>query len=355
MKANSDTLSWLASVPASDQNFKEALKKSDLATCEEALKHVTGKGTRAAIEARIKKLFRAKMEAGGAKLISPSPAAQTAEKSKNAPSGHAGSPGKLSNTRRITLRDLETLPPVPTGNPDAEMGAVLTEQYHKATGGMVEVLKFGALMIEMEAGLEARVSACGHAKLGNEARRGTGFKAWLQEHAPEISRQTAYRLKAVTESVAEQYEQIVGAKVAKQFALPALVTTPADQLPAAAQAKQLELFSFVSGTSQRSWLDRFKPAHRPGGDTSAHRGKTPRKKLTLKEAEELERTICRNTAQHLATLHKQRSFVVLNDAEMDGLINHAGTVLEVVKAWRGLSHREREKALHDHLAQMLAE
>lgn len=147
----------------------------------------------------------------------------------------------------------------------ASFAAALTEQYHLATRGMIEVLRFGAMMIQLEETLSARGQ-------GGNGIKGEGVKGWLQQHAPEVARTTAYRLKAVAEGVQREYLGIVGAKVARQFSLPALVTTPASDLPDAARAKQMELFDYVAGTSQRSWLDRFKPAPRIGGRTYERTG-----------------------------------------------------------------------------------
>lgn len=56
------TLSWLTTVPASDNNFKNNLKQADKDTCIEALKD-TGltKTARKAIERRIRQIDRKKL------------------------------------------------------------------------------------------------------------------------------------------------------------------------------------------------------------------------------------------------------------------------------------------------------
>jgi uncharacterized protein (DUF983 family) len=163
---------------------------------------------------------------------------------------------------------LDVLPPVKPATPqeaDRQMADALTAQYERAVGGMKEVLVFGAMAIKVK----EHVTSCVRTRTqdGRHLKGGDGFKAWLEEHAPEINRATAYRLLSVTESVQAEYEKIVGAKAAKQITLPELVTTPAADLPEALRAKQLDLFSYVQGTSQRSWLDKFKPAPlTPGGN-----------------------------------------------------------------------------------------
>lgn len=137
---------------------------------------------------------------------------------------------------------------------DALLGKQLTEQYHRATGGMREVLKFGAMMIVLRETLSAREQGSGN------GRKGDGVKAWIAEHAPEINRTTAYRFLHVAEVVQSEFE--LPAKVS----FLQLATSAPEELPKKLQKKQLELWDFVSGTSQRSWLDRFVPAKPRGGD-----------------------------------------------------------------------------------------
>lgn len=133
------------------------------------------------------------------------------------------------------------------------MGAQLTEQYQLAVGAMTEILKFGAMMMMLR---ERCDSTRGVAKLGNAARKGTGLKAWLKEHAPQVKEATAYRFMDIAESVAEQFA------LPKKVKFAELATKPADELTKSLQKKQLELWDFVNGTSQRSWLDQFKRDHR---------------------------------------------------------------------------------------------
>lgn len=149
-----------------------------------------------------------------------------------------------------------------TASEDALKGRQLTEQYHRATGGMREVLIFGAMMLQLRAE-HPELTQRGNPKL-QLSKRGQldsetplPLSKWLETHAPEVKRTTALRFLSVTESVAAEYTAIVGAKVAKTIDLPTLVTTPAKKLDDKLAAKQLELFEWVNGTSQRSWLDRF--------------------------------------------------------------------------------------------------
>lgn len=148
---------------------------------------------------------------------------------------------------------------------DAEIGKQLTAQYHRAVSGMREVLIFGAMLMQVE----NNVSARGHIPLrGGRDMKGGGLKAWLAKHTPEINRSTAYRFLGVTKAIAAEYNTIVGTRTAKKYTLHDLVLAEPAQLPAPIAAKQLELFDYVAGTSQRSWLDQFREYTRTiGGDT----------------------------------------------------------------------------------------
>lgn len=169
---------------------------------------------------------------------------------------------------------------VPPEDQDTLLGLQLTLEYERAVGGMRSVLTFGAMMMQLRERLALTVPTVGigvhlntNAHGGHSMPRGPqakdgGMNGWLDRHAPAVKRQTAQRLEEVAKAVALEYETIVGIKCAKQIGLGALVTTPAEDLPEPLRAKQLELFCFMDGTSQRSWLDKLRPALPRGGDTS---------------------------------------------------------------------------------------
>jgi hypothetical protein len=169
---------------------------------------------------------------------------------------------------------------------DALKGAQLTAQYHRATGGMKEVVIFGAMMMQLReeypelvgAGRPKKLPKCGQLTEDEPMT----LSKWLETHAPEVKRQTAQRFLHVTQAIAEDYAQIVGPKIAKTISLQQLVTTPADDLQPQAAAKQLELFEWVNGTSQRSWLDRFSPDS-PQKRGAANRDTAPRTPPTPEE------------------------------------------------------------------------
>lgn len=218
-----------------------------------------------------------------------------------------------------------TIPAEPISQ-DAQMGAQLTAQYHRAVGGMREVLIFGAMMMQLREA-HPELAQKGPASKSKSTRGLTTtdqpvtLQKWLETHAPEVKRTTALRFLAVTESIAESYDQIVGAKVAKKFSLPALVTAAPDQLDDKTAAKQLELFEFVNGTSQRSWLDRFVP-DKEGGGNNYKRGngkgkgrvKTP-EELAKQAKEEIEELLSNLDSWFSAAHHTRVDGDVLATAE----------------------------------------
>jgi len=134
---------------------------------------------------------------------------------------------------------------------DTELASQLREQYGRAIGGMREVLKFGAMLMKLREKLETGPHA--DQFTGGRGKQG-GIRQWLRENCPEISHSTAYRFLGIAEAVEGEYRALVGVRVAKSYPLPDLVAADPRDLPEGIKEKQLELFEFVDGTSQRSWL-----------------------------------------------------------------------------------------------------
>ena len=92
--------------------------------------------------------------------------------------------------------------------PSPEDIATLTTQYRKAVNGLYEAYRFGQMLAQVKARLEAAFgdAARGTAEIsgGKNAivggwNAGTGLKAWLAEHCPEINYSTARRFLAIAE------------------------------------------------------------------------------------------------------------------------------------------------------------
>lgn len=186
---------------------------------------------------------------------------------------------------------------------DVIKGQQLTAAYERAVGGMKDVLTCGAMMMQLreehpELAKAGRPSKKLSTVDNSDQAEPLTLQKWLDKYAPKVKRPTAIRFLNVTESVCGEYAKIVGPKVAKQFSLQALVTTPAADLPAEAKAKQITLFDFVSGTSQRSWLDRFapeSPQQRGSDNRSSDAKPRPMTAAELKEAARNEITTVLNS------------------------------------------------------------
>ncbi len=199
---------------------------------------------------------------------------------------------------------------------DAVKGAQLTTQYHRATGGMKEVVIFGAMMMQLrEEHPELTQNGGDRKSKTNVVSDRLTLAKWLEKHAPEVKISTARRFLHVTESIAKNYAELVGAKVAKLISLPDLVTKSADDLPAGCEAKQLELFEFVNGTSQKSWLDMFNP-------------ESPQKRGHKTKVEQGNDTLKPKTAAELA-----------EDAQQE-----IATILMLLSAWFQAGHQNRVDA-----------
>lgn len=221
---------------------------------------------------------------------------------------------------------------------DALMGRQLTDQYKLATSGMQQVVIFGAMMIRLRE-LHPEMSKRGNPDAANARKKGSNVQrgqlisetpvtlsAWLEKYAPEVKRPTAIRFLHVTEAICADYAQIVGAKTARLISLPDLVTTPAKQLPKGCEEKQLSLFEYINGTSQRSWLDRFSPESPQKRGSASRSGDKPRAPTTaeLAQAAEDELTSTLNqldawftAAHHTRITPKMRQ---LTQATLEGAI-----------------------------------
>lgn len=77
----------------------------------------------------------------------------------------------------------------------ASVALVLNDGWRRAQGGLVEIMRFGATLLEVGEwldnldNLQQRISSPGH---GGDRRSGTGLKGWIEKHCPEINYKTAY-------------------------------------------------------------------------------------------------------------------------------------------------------------------
>lgn len=209
---------------------------------------------------------------------------------------------------------------------DALMGAQLTEQYQRATGAMGEILKFGAMLMVLRDTLSAREHS-GH------GIKGDGVKGWLEQHAPEVNRTTAYRFLHVTEAVAKDFQ--LPAKVS----FVEIATKPTADLSAPLQKKQAELWDFVNGTSQRSWLDRFNPA---AGNRGGSRDKGPAQAPPApEEIHKKLRADCAEIFDRLMFVNKDERWHAMSDEELRLAIDVAGEFVAAAKKHLATPKSER--------------
>lgn len=159
-------------------------------------------------------------------------------------------------------------------SPDfASMGKEFSAQYQRAINAMPEVLRFGVMVIQIE-----KVIRGGSLSPGKEGRgKKGGLREWIRTHAPDVPLANAIRFRDVARGIEIRYAEIVGGKVAKAFDLPALVGSDPASLDPATAKKRATLFDFVSGTSQKSWLDQIRApkADDGGGAGGARHARCP--------------------------------------------------------------------------------
>lgn len=99
---------------------------------------------------------------------------------------------KISNQQSAISNHLDWT--LTQGTPD-QLSEAINEQWHRAQGGLMEILRFGALMIRIDSRLTGGKSRNGYT--------GQTLKGWLSEHCPEINYKTAAGYKAAALGLAE--------------------------------------------------------------------------------------------------------------------------------------------------------
>lgn len=80
---------------------------------------------------------------------------------------------------------------------DADAAAeIVSAQWRRASAGLVEIVRFGALMVQIERGLAPRQTRGG-------LYQGQTLKGWLSERCPEVNYNTAKGYKAAAVGLAE--------------------------------------------------------------------------------------------------------------------------------------------------------
>jgi len=215
----------------------------------------------------------------------------------------------------------------------AEFGTQLTDQYRKAVGGMTEVLRFGAMMMW----LNQKLSALGQVSKGGRGNK-DGVSEWLRVFAPDVKKSTAYRFLHVAEAVARDFE------IKEKISFIELATTEFSKLPEKLQQKQEELWEFVNGTSQRSWLDRFEPTPKTTVATTPERRAELLEKAFDKTPEEIEEMRRAEVIAKFDAVYKvlgNNDWQFLTDDLLRGTIDTFGNWIGQVKAHLAIPKSER--------------
>ena len=144
----------------------------------------------------------------------------------------------------------------------------LTSQYKRAVAGALEMLRFGAMLLEVETvltrenGLKARYSCKGDQP---------SLMAWLKENCPEINYKTAMRFKQLATDMVEYLRLPVKLPVSLALPLPD-GSIHTDDLPPNVNKEravkfQQRIWEMVQGTSARQLSFQFAETPKPrGGD-----------------------------------------------------------------------------------------
>ena len=120
-------------------------------------------------------------------------------------------------------RKLKKIDVVEVLPPETSLPAVLVDhtpeavtcQWRKANAGLLEIVRFGAMMVEVDGCLKRQNKIN---KNGHITGREGGLKDWLQASCPEVNYKTAMGYKVVAEQMRDKYK--IPAKLPLTLALP---------------------------------------------------------------------------------------------------------------------------------------
>jgi hypothetical protein len=211
----------------------------------------------------------------------------------------------------------------------------ITEQYRKAVSGCLEMIRFGAMMIEVEAGLIDGRNANQHSE-GNG-----GLKTWLEENCPAINYKTALRFKGLAEGL--QFHLRIPDSWPLRLALPSATDQEteinadlAGELgikPKRLAQMRKEIWDFLEGKSARQLVFDF------GCAETAPKGGDRRSGLKMTEEEKHHRAIemARNIwLESLETLLGEarvcKSLMLFDEGLLDAILLKIDTIRDAVKA-----------------------
>ncbi len=214
--------------------------------------------------------------------------------------------------------------PQPLSTADHErLGKELTAAYHEAIDGHLRVLAFGAKFMEVE----KVVSTCGHNSTRGPQTKGTGMKAWLEQHAPAISRPTAYRFRDIADGVATKF----GIKEPARF-----FSAPVAKLAAPEQAKREKISAFMADKSMRQ-VQLELGLTNPTKDTDLATGKRvhhPARRTPAELQEEWTKAARARATETFSDLHDlDDRWKLLDDAHLKVTLADAKKLVKDLTAW----------------------
>ena len=120
-----------------------------------------------------------------------------------------------------------------------QMGEQLTAQYRKAQSAQLEIITFGAMLIDAE----GFIATCGEKPSSKGGRPNGGLSAWLKQFAPDIAYTTARRYRDIAEALVGHLHL----KSTEQLKL----LTSTDTLDAKLAKKRAQLLDLVTERSVR--------------------------------------------------------------------------------------------------------
>ena len=209
----------------------------------------------------------------------------------------------------------------------------ITEQYRKAVSGCLEMIRFGAMMIEVESGLERDGQPNQHS--------GETLKSWLEDNCPAINYKTALRFKGLAEGL--QFHLRIPDSWPLRLALPSGTDQDAEinadlagELgikPKRLAQMRKEIWDFLEGKSARQLVFDF------GCAETAPKGGDRRSGLKMTEEEKHDRSI--QMAQNiwlesLETLLGEaricKSLMLFDEGMLDAILLKLDTIRDAVKA-----------------------
>jgi hypothetical protein len=160
--------------------------------------------------------------------------------------------------------DITVLPPVPSTNegalaaPPAHAPDAVTAQYRRAVSGVLELLRFGVMLLEVEGSIQRSLSRQTTSKPWQFAGREGGLKEWLIANCPEVNYNFAVKHKLLADAMRRNFDLPGG--VPLSLALPPPASLDGLEPPLAipegvkredVEAARKDVAAFLDGKSAR--------------------------------------------------------------------------------------------------------